>query len=133
TPLGYRAVKIRLRATSPHLLLPSTAHRDDILEAGMPLQKRACFSALTSRFEVRKSSSATAARQTGNTLAHMVDYGFVDTVDANIRASESRVITAIEDVSDRVSLRAKDDRAFLRTQVYVHYEDAQDDRAFMRT
>ncbi|GKA81598.1 hypothetical protein Tco_0788290, partial [Tanacetum coccineum] len=50
-PLGYKAVGIRLRATSPSihhpleipsppLLLPSTSHRDDLPEADMPLQKR---------------------------------------------------------------------------------------------
>ncbi|GJX04901.1 hypothetical protein Tco_0190817 [Tanacetum coccineum] len=35
-PLGYRAAGIRIRAASPPLLLPSTSHRTDILEAEMP-------------------------------------------------------------------------------------------------
>nr|GEV41084.1 retrotransposon protein, putative, Ty3-gypsy subclass [Tanacetum cinerariifolium] len=38
---------------SPPLLLPSSDHRDDIPEAVMPLQKRARFITLTSRFEKR--------------------------------------------------------------------------------
>ncbi|GJU64404.1 hypothetical protein Tco_1246239 [Tanacetum coccineum] len=40
-PLGYRAAGIRMRAASPPLLLPSTSHRTDILEAKMPPQNRA--------------------------------------------------------------------------------------------
>ncbi|GJY81200.1 hypothetical protein Tco_0493951 [Tanacetum coccineum] len=42
-PLGYRAAGIRMRATSPPLLLPSTSNRTDIPEAEMPPQKRACL------------------------------------------------------------------------------------------
>ncbi|GKE03956.1 hypothetical protein Tco_1395974, partial [Tanacetum coccineum] len=91
--LGYRAAMIRLRAASPPthnpseipsppLLLPSTAHRDDILDANM---------------------------KDRHTLAHRVDYGFVDTVDTSIRASESRVMTAI----------GEDDRALLGDQVSI--------------
>ncbi|GJQ92386.1 hypothetical protein Tco_0003525 [Tanacetum coccineum] len=63
-PLGYRATMIQ----------------DDIPVANMLLQKRAYFTALASRFEVEASSSAVTARHTGHTLAHRVDYGFVDTV-----------------------------------------------------
>nr|GEW53566.1 hypothetical protein [Tanacetum cinerariifolium]GEW73752.1 hypothetical protein [Tanacetum cinerariifolium] len=92
------------------MLLPSTTHRDDLLEVDMALRKKACFIALTGRFEVRESSSAVAARQAGHTLAYRVDYGFVDTVDANIRAVESRAMTA-------------DDRALLRAQVSVLTRD----------
>ncbi|GKA13682.1 hypothetical protein Tco_0693328, partial [Tanacetum coccineum] len=93
------------------MLLPSTIHRDDLPEADMSLRKRACFTALIGRFEVWESSSAAAARQAGHTLSHRVDYGFVDTVDTSIRASESRAITAIGEAID------KDDRALLRAQV----------------
>ncbi|GJX67010.1 putative reverse transcriptase domain-containing protein [Tanacetum coccineum] len=72
-PLGYRGAKIRSRATSPLLvpsppsLFPSIAHRDDILEVDMPLQKRACFSTLAFGFEVGESSAA-AARQEAQEL-----------------------------------------------------------------
>ncbi|GKB29584.1 hypothetical protein Tco_0868985, partial [Tanacetum coccineum] len=45
-PLGYRAARIRMRAASLPLLLPSTSHRTDIPEAEMPPQKRACFTTL---------------------------------------------------------------------------------------
>ncbi|GKD52920.1 hypothetical protein Tco_1286307 [Tanacetum coccineum] len=102
-PLGYRAAKIRLRAASPSthhpseipsppLLLPSTTHKDDILEADMPLWKRACFSAPASRFEVGESLAAAANRKAGHALTSSVDKGFIDTVDVSVRASESRVI-----------------------------------------
>ncbi|GJX47235.1 hypothetical protein Tco_0272425 [Tanacetum coccineum] len=113
-PLGYRAVEIQLRDASPSthhtleipsppLLLPSTTHRGDIPEADMPLRKRARFTAPTGRFEVGESSSATAARQARHTLAHRVDYGFLDNVDAGIRASKSRAMTAIREVNERVT------------------------------
>ncbi|GKC59129.1 hypothetical protein Tco_1086727, partial [Tanacetum coccineum] len=79
TPL-YKAAKIRLRAASPSthhpseipsppLLLPSTTHRDDILEVDMPLWKRARFTASASRFEAEESSSAVIARQPGLEVA----------------------------------------------------------------
>ncbi|GKA68776.1 hypothetical protein Tco_0768693, partial [Tanacetum coccineum] len=77
-PLGYRAAKIRSRSASPlpvpspPSLLPSTAYRDDIPEADMPLQKRARFSTLASGFEVGESSTA-AARQAGLALTSSVD------------------------------------------------------------
>nr|GFB24598.1 hypothetical protein [Tanacetum cinerariifolium] len=112
-PLGYREFRIRLRATSPSthhpskipstpLLLPSTTQKDDLLEADMPLWKRARFTAPTSRFKVGDRLSAAAARQVGQALAHIVDYGFIDTVDASIRAAESRAMTAIKVVNNRV-------------------------------
>nr|GEY88663.1 hypothetical protein [Tanacetum cinerariifolium] len=111
-PLGYKAARIWLRAALrythhpskipyPPLLLPSTTHRDDLPEVGIPIQKRAHFTAPTGRFEVGESSSAAAATQAGHTLAHTVDNGFIDTIDASIRAAESRAMTAIEVVNDK--------------------------------
>ncbi|GJT14730.1 hypothetical protein Tco_0873436 [Tanacetum coccineum] len=66
-------------------------------------KKRARFTAPTGRFEVGESSSVVAARQAGHTLAHRVDYGFVDTVDASIHASESKAITVVGEVNKRVT------------------------------
>ncbi|GJW62750.1 hypothetical protein Tco_0112085 [Tanacetum coccineum] len=139
--LGYRPVGIRLRATSPSthhlseipslpLLLPSTTHRDDLPEADMPLWKRACFTTPTSRFEVGESSSAITDMQAGHTLAHRVDYGFVDTVDTSIRASKCRAMTAIGEVNDRVTDLAITQRQDAQ-ELYVHCEDARDDRALL--
>ncbi|GKE88621.1 hypothetical protein Tco_1566096, partial [Tanacetum coccineum] len=59
-------------------------------------------------FKVGESSSA-AARLAGHTLAHTVDYGFIDTIDASIRASKSRAMTAV----------GVDDRALLGSQVSI--------------
>ncbi|GKD64032.1 hypothetical protein Tco_1306140, partial [Tanacetum coccineum] len=87
-PLGYIVAMIQWRAASP-----PTHHPSEIL--------------LPPLFEVGESSSAGAARQTGHTLAHRVDYGFIDTVDASIRAFQSRAMTAV----------GEDDRALLRAQV----------------
>ncbi|GKE87136.1 hypothetical protein Tco_1564611, partial [Tanacetum coccineum] len=67
-PLGYRAVRIRIRAASPPLLLISTSYRTDIPEAEMPPRKRACFTTPASRFKVGESSAAGAMGQPGPTL-----------------------------------------------------------------
>ncbi|GKF60188.1 hypothetical protein Tco_0176974, partial [Tanacetum coccineum] len=56
-PLGYRAARIRLRAASPPLLLPSTSRRADIPEANIPPRKRLLLTAPTPRFEVGESSA----------------------------------------------------------------------------
>ncbi|GKE76729.1 hypothetical protein Tco_1542849 [Tanacetum coccineum] len=122
-PLGYKAVGIRLRDASPSthhlleipsppLLLPSTTHRDDLLKANMPLRKRTHFTTPTGRFEVGESSSAAAARQVGHTLAHIVDYGLIDTMDASICASKSIAMIAIGVVNDKVSILRRDRRYF---------------------
>nr|GEW55188.1 hypothetical protein [Tanacetum cinerariifolium] len=76
--------------------------RSDIPETNMPYQKRLCLTTIASWFEVWESSTATATRQTGHTLARRVDYGFIDTLDASIRSSESRVMTTVEDVNETV-------------------------------
>ncbi|GJT73539.1 hypothetical protein Tco_1032825 [Tanacetum coccineum] len=141
-PLGYKAAGIRLRAASPPthhpseipsppLLLPSTTHRDDLPKADMPLRKRARFTAPTGRFEVGESSSAVAARQTRHTLAHRVDYGFIDTVEARVHASKSRAITAVGVVNKRVTDLVTTQRQETH-ELQVHCEDAQDDRALLR-
>ncbi|GJY55038.1 hypothetical protein Tco_0446702 [Tanacetum coccineum] len=69
----------------------------DIPEADMPSRKRLCLTAPASRFEVGESSTATATRQIGHTLACRVDYGCIDTLDVSIRASEGRVMTTVEE------------------------------------
>nr|GEV49222.1 hypothetical protein [Tanacetum cinerariifolium] len=97
---------------SPPLLLPSlhTSHTYASVPLGyraamvdMPSQKSLCLTALAFRFKVRESSTAAAAGQTGHTLAHRVDYGFVETLDASIQASKGKVMTTIEEVNERVT------------------------------
>ncbi|GKC93110.1 hypothetical protein Tco_1158552, partial [Tanacetum coccineum] len=70
------------------LPLTSTYRRADVPEAVLPPQKRLCI-ALGPRFEVEESSSATAARPTGGFRA---DYGFVGTLDAEIRCDPYREV-----------------------------------------
>ncbi|GKB93855.1 hypothetical protein Tco_0979992 [Tanacetum coccineum] len=60
---------------------PPVDRREDILEAELPPRKRLCLTALTSRYEVGESSIA-APRPTGG---HRAYYGFIDTIDAEIR------------------------------------------------
>ncbi|GKE18286.1 hypothetical protein Tco_1425863 [Tanacetum coccineum] len=124
-PLGYRAVRIRLRAASPPthhlskipsppLLLPSTTHRDDIHEADMPLRKRAHFTVPTGRFEVGESSPVAAARQHGLDVATVdatprrpmsreVGYGIEDVWDDMVGDMEERAHTTIKGLSQRVT------------------------------
>ncbi|GKB86399.1 hypothetical protein Tco_0958671, partial [Tanacetum coccineum] len=61
------------RIPSPSLLLTPPTHRDIILEADIPPQKRARFTATSHRFEIGKSSAAAAARQPESTL-HKATY-----------------------------------------------------------
>nr|GFB04405.1 reverse transcriptase domain-containing protein [Tanacetum cinerariifolium] len=118
-PLGYRAARIWLRAASPStqhpsnipsppLLLPSTSHRADIPEADMPLQKRACFAAPASGFEVGDSLAATVAGQPGFTLkadlrrdrVREMGYGITNTWDEIVEANQ-RVTELATTVRDR--------------------------------
>ncbi|GJS72166.1 hypothetical protein Tco_0705007 [Tanacetum coccineum] len=112
-PLGYRAAMIRLRAnaasTSHSLPLPppiivshtrpdapssrtlslhllSTNRREDRPEVTLPPRKRLGI-ALGPRYEIKKSSSAAAARSAGGLMA---DYGFVTTMDREIRRNLER-------------------------------------------
>ncbi|GJV42374.1 putative reverse transcriptase domain-containing protein [Tanacetum coccineum] len=73
---------------------------------------RARFTTPTGRFEVGESSSAAAARKVGHTLAHRVDYGFINTINARIRAFESRAMAAVGEVNERVTDLATTQRQY---------------------
>ncbi|GKA20498.1 hypothetical protein Tco_0700487 [Tanacetum coccineum] len=115
-PLRYRAAMIRLRAESlstSHLLLlpspsvlPHTKASSSVFEVTLPPQKR-LYIALGLRFEVGKSSSAPTARPTRGFRA---DYGFVGTLDDEIRRDPER-----EDTDE----------------IYGRLDDTQDDRSLM--
>ncbi|GKE70216.1 hypothetical protein Tco_1528288 [Tanacetum coccineum] len=60
---------------------PPVDHREDILEAELPPRKRLCLTVPTSRYEVEESSTV-APRPTGG---HRADYGFIGTMDSEIR------------------------------------------------
>ncbi|GKE71830.1 hypothetical protein Tco_1529902, partial [Tanacetum coccineum] len=64
----------------PSLYIPLPVdYRDDIPESELPPRKRSCLSTLGPRYEVGESSTARPTRGRG------IDYGFVNTVDAEAR------------------------------------------------
>nr|GEV71306.1 ribonuclease H-like domain-containing protein [Tanacetum cinerariifolium] len=81
-------VPISAPTLSPPLQLPSTSHREDIPKVTLPPRKRLGI-ALGPRYKVGESSSAAAARPTG---ALRADYGFVTTMDKEIRHDLEREV-----------------------------------------
>ncbi|GKA42488.1 hypothetical protein Tco_0735148 [Tanacetum coccineum] len=79
---------ISVPTSSPPLLLPSTSHREDRPEVTLPPRKRLGI-ALGPGYEVGESSSAAAARPVGGLRA---DYGFVTTIDREIRHDSEREV-----------------------------------------
>ncbi|GKB74885.1 hypothetical protein Tco_0936297 [Tanacetum coccineum] len=79
---------ISVPTSSPPLILPSTSHREDRPEVTLPPQKRLGI-ALGPRYEVGESSSAAVARPAGGLRA---DYGFVATMDREIRRDPKREV-----------------------------------------
>ncbi|GJT56765.1 hypothetical protein Tco_0991819 [Tanacetum coccineum] len=120
---------------------PPVDRREDIPEAELPPHKRLCLTALTSRYEVEESSTA-APRPT---RGHKIDYGFIDTLDAEtrrqraeevgygirdvwvdpIKAVEEVALTTLEGVNDRVTELATVQEQDIH-DVYVVIEDTQD-------
>nr|GEX91632.1 hypothetical protein [Tanacetum cinerariifolium] len=81
-PLGTPPLlPIPLPTSSPPLLLTFTDCGADVLEVTLPPQKR-LYIALSPRFEVEECSSAPTARPT---RGFREDYGFIGTMDAEIR------------------------------------------------
>ncbi|GKB58144.1 hypothetical protein Tco_0914330 [Tanacetum coccineum] len=116
---------------APPLLLPSHTYMDIIPEADMPLQKRVRFTDPSHRFDIEESSVAAAARQTGTALTRGVDYGFIDTVDASLQATDDRLMTAIDEVNERMTDLAATYRHDSK-EFYARHQDAQDDRALLQ-
>nr|GEV92498.1 hypothetical protein [Tanacetum cinerariifolium] len=143
TPLP---LPIPLPTSSPPLLLPFTDYRADVPEVTLPPRKRLCI-ALGPRFKVKESSSTPTARPTGGFRA---DYGFVGTMDAEVRRDPDRKIGyEITDVWEDPDEIAKEipttDVAelgkrmtdFVTTvrhdtdEIYGRLDDAHDDRLLM--
>ncbi|GJY38460.1 putative reverse transcriptase domain-containing protein [Tanacetum coccineum] len=140
---------IPLPTPSPPLLLPSTDRRADMPEVCLPPRKRLCI-ALGLRYEVGESSSAPTARPTRGFRA---DYGFVATLDDEIRRDPERYVgygitdTWDDMVKDMQGTPATTDVAglsqrmtnFVTTvrqdtyEIYVRLDDAQDDMSLMST
>ncbi|GJY02134.1 hypothetical protein Tco_0360286 [Tanacetum coccineum] len=72
----------------PPLLLPSASHREDRPEVNLP-PRMGLGIALGPRYEVGESSAAAAARPAGGLRA---DYGFVATMDREIRRDPERYV-----------------------------------------
>ncbi|GJS24925.1 putative ribonuclease H-like domain-containing protein [Tanacetum coccineum] len=170
-PLGYRAAMIWLRAetpstshplpsstpssgtplllpilaptSSPSLLLPFADHGADRLEVCLPPRKRLCI-ALCPRYEVGESLSTPDARPNGGFRA---DYGFVATLDKEIRRDPERYVGyGITDTWDEMleympGAPATDETElgrrmtnFVTTvrqdtdEIYVRLDNAQDER-----
>ncbi|GJY44827.1 hypothetical protein Tco_0433040 [Tanacetum coccineum] len=73
--------------SSPPILLPYTDRRADRPEFCLPPQKRLLLTAPGPRYEIGESSSIAATRPT---RGHRADYGFVDTMDAEIRRQRAK-------------------------------------------
>ncbi|GKD58244.1 putative reverse transcriptase domain-containing protein, partial [Tanacetum coccineum] len=133
--------------SSPPLLLPFTNRKKDILEVTLPPRKRLGI-ALGPRYEVGESSSAAAARPAGGLR---MDYGFVATMDRDIRRDLERyvgygitdscdeiveamqgtpVVTDVAEFSQRMTeseTRVRQDT----DEIYTRLDDEQSERLLM--
>ncbi|GKC59426.1 hypothetical protein Tco_1087024, partial [Tanacetum coccineum] len=120
---------------------PSVDRREDIPGAELPPRKTLCLTALTSRYKVGESSNA-APRPIGG---HRVDYGFIGTIDAEIRRQRAEEVgygirdvwvdlteaieevapTTLEGVNARVTELAAVQEQDIQ-DIYVVIEDTQD-------
>ncbi|GKE58813.1 hypothetical protein Tco_1497998, partial [Tanacetum coccineum] len=114
---------ILVPTSSPPLLLPSASRRADRPEVTLPPRKRLGI-ALSPRYEVGESSSA-AARQTGGLRA---DYGFVATMDREIRHDPKRELLA-----GRLNMLFKDRRAHAYTRHQMETEARLSREAWRRS
>ncbi|GJS50353.1 hypothetical protein Tco_0600474 [Tanacetum coccineum] len=107
-PLGYREARIRIRAASPPLLLPSTSHRTDIPEAEMLLWKRACFTTPAFGFELRPCLE------------------YAPTTLEGVNQRVTKLATTVKQDTNEFYVRfedAQDDRAFLKARVNALFRD----------
>ncbi|GJU99936.1 hypothetical protein Tco_1329207 [Tanacetum coccineum] len=137
---------IPLPTSSPPLLLPSTDCRANVPEVTLLPWKRLCI-APGPRYEIGECSSAPTARPTRDFRA---DYGFVGTLDAEIRRDPDREIgygiTDIWEDPDEIAeeipttdvaelgQRLTDFVTTVRQdtdEIYGRLDDAQDDRLLM--
>ncbi|GJU60253.1 putative reverse transcriptase domain-containing protein [Tanacetum coccineum] len=137
---------IPLPTSSPPLLLPFTDCRANVPKVTLPPQKRLCITP-GPRYKIEECSSAPTARPTG---VFRVDYGFVGTLDSEIRRDPDREIGyGITDIwvdpdeivkkilaTDVAKLgqRMTDFITTIRQDTYEIYgrlDDAQDDRSLL--
>ncbi|GKE67501.1 hypothetical protein Tco_1521662, partial [Tanacetum coccineum] len=123
----------------PPLLLPSASRREDRPEVNLPPRKRLGI-ALGPRYEVGESSAATAARPAGGLRA---DYGFVATMDREIRRDPERYVGyGITDSWDEIvetlqgapfSTDTEDRRAHVHTRLLMETEARMSREAWGRS
>ncbi|GKC24944.1 hypothetical protein Tco_1027094 [Tanacetum coccineum] len=138
---------IPLPTSSLPLLLHSIDCRADVPKVTLPPRKRLCI-AVGLIYEIEECSSAPTARPTGGFRA---DYGFVSTLDAEVRRDLDREVgygitntwdeiveamqeiapTTLEEVNQRVTELATTVRQDT-DEFYVRFEDAQDDQDLLR-
>ncbi|GJT72192.1 hypothetical protein Tco_1031478 [Tanacetum coccineum] len=137
---------IPLPISSPPLLSPSTNYRADVIEVTLPPQKRLCI-ALGPRYEITESSFVPTARPT---RGFREDYGFVGTLDAEIRRDLYRevsyriidtwdeMVEAIQEIApttlEGVNQRVMDLITTVRqdtNEIYGRLDNAHDDRSLM--
>nr|GEX58154.1 hypothetical protein [Tanacetum cinerariifolium] len=113
---------ILVPASSLPLLLPSTDCRADVRKVTLPSWKRLCIT-LGPRFEVSESSSAPTTRPT---RGFRTDYGFVVTLDDEIRRDPKREVGLSQRMTDFVMTVRHD-----TDEIYGRMDDAQDDKLLM--
>ncbi|GKD65825.1 hypothetical protein Tco_1307933, partial [Tanacetum coccineum] len=123
---------IAVPTSSPPLLLPSASHREDRPEVTLPPQKRLGI-ALGPRYKVGESSSAATARLAGGLR---VDYGFVATMDREIRRDQKERLdmgsptpfeTRVRQDTDEIYTRLDDKKkARLSQEAWRRSMDASD-------
>nr|GEW37752.1 hypothetical protein [Tanacetum cinerariifolium] len=91
----------------------------DVLEVTLPHRKRLCI-ALGPRYEVGESSSAPTAKPT---RGFRVDYGFVATLDDEIRRDPKRETELVWRMTDFITTVRHD-----TDEIYGRLDDAHDDR-----
>ncbi|GKE55120.1 hypothetical protein Tco_1490276, partial [Tanacetum coccineum] len=111
---------ILLPIPSPPLLLPSTDRRADMPEVCLPPRMRLCISQ-GPRYEVRESSSA--PRPTGGFRA---DYGFVATLDAEIRRDPERDVELGRRMTEFATVVRQD-----TDEIYRRLDETQDARVVL--
>ncbi|GJX41026.1 hypothetical protein Tco_0256016 [Tanacetum coccineum] len=111
---------------SPPLLLPSTDCRAGVSSVTLPPWKRLCIT-LGLRFEVGESLSAPNATPTGG---FRVDYGFIGTLNDEIRQDTDKIYRRLDDAQDdrslmngQLNMLRRDRRAYARTARLMQSEE----------
>ncbi|GJY54961.1 hypothetical protein Tco_0446625 [Tanacetum coccineum] len=114
---------------------PPVDRREDIPEAELPPHKRLCLTALTSRYEVGESSTATPRP----TRVHRVDYGFTGTLDSETRHRRAKEVgygirnvwvDLTEAVEELALMTLEGDTQDKQTQLFQRVDGLVEDRQF---